>query len=360
MGTFSKKLIIICLMHQILAIHLWPSTICFAHNVSAFFVFGDSLVEVGNNYYIDTLAKPQFPNGIDFPKGAPSGRYTNSRIITDVLGEELGFKDYAPPFLSPNTSGDLILKGVNYASSGAGILQSTGSFMGERICMDTQVDYFAKTRQDIISRIGAPSAQAWLRNSLYFLLIGSNDIFMGESSILYMNQFVDEVVSKFKSQLTRLYNLDARKIAVSNAPKVGCTPFEIDLHLCANDCVALLNALTKLYNTRLKSMLEDLTRRLTGSTFVYVDYYALTEDLVDNYRSYGFENADYACCEVIGRHGGLIPCISLSRVCPDRTKYVFWDPFHPTESAVLIGAKYLLDGGPKYISPINIRQLVNS
>ncbi|KAE8724261.1 GDSL esterase/lipase [Hibiscus syriacus] len=251
-------------MHQILAIHLWPSTICFAHNVSAFFVFGDSLVEVGNNYYIDTLAKPQFPNG-----------------------EELGFKDYAPPFLSPNTSGDLILKGVNYASSGAGILQSTGSFM-------------------------------------------------------------------------RLYNLDARKIAVSNAPKVGCTPFEIDLHLCANDCVALLNALTKLYNTRLKSMLEDLTRRLTGSTFVYVDYYALTEDLVDNYRSYGFENADYACCEVIGRHGGLIPCISLSRVCPDRTKYVFWDPFHPTESAVLIGAKYLLDGGPKYISPINIRQLVNS
>lgn len=41
--------------------------------------------------------------------------------------EEIGFKDYAPPFLAPNTTGDMILKGVNYASSGAGILQATGA-----------------------------------------------------------------------------------------------------------------------------------------------------------------------------------------------------------------------------------------
>ncbi|KAE8715207.1 putative GDSL-like Lipase/Acylhydrolase superfamily protein [Hibiscus syriacus] len=275
-------------------------------------------------------------------------------------GGELGFKNYAPPFLVPNTSGDMILKGVNSASSGAGILQFTGSAMGERICMDTQMDYFAKTRQDIISRIGAPAAQALLRNSLYFLLIGSNDILYGEYSILDVNQFVDEVVSSFKSQLIRLYNLDARKTAVSNAPKVGCMPFEIDAHICTHDCVASLNELAKLCNSKLKSMLEGLTKNLTGSTFVYVDNYAVTEDLIDNYRSYGFGNANCACCEVIGRHGGLLPCIPVSQVCPDRTKYVFWDPFHPTESAVLIGAKHLLDGGLKYVSPINIRQLVNS
>ncbi|XVF40043.1 hypothetical protein PTKIN_Ptkin01aG0080700 [Pterospermum kingtungense] len=68
----------------------------------------------------------------------------------------------------------------------------------------------------------------------------------------------------------------------------------------------------------------------------------------------GFENADSACCRVIGSRGGLIPCGSLSRVCADRTKYVFWDPFHPTESAHLIGAKHILDGGFQYVSPINI------
>ncbi|KAL4368443.1 hypothetical protein GQ457_05G035570 [Hibiscus cannabinus] len=366
--------------------------ICFGHNITAVFVFGDSLVEVGNNFYIDTVAKPVLPNGIDFPKGAPSGRYTNSRTIVDIIGkfrdvmivilwmifvalvtvsrtrpqfslreDELGFKDYSPPFLAPNTSGDIILKGVNYASSGAGILQVTGSVFGERIWMDKQVNCFAKTRQDIISRIGAPAAQALLRHSLYVLVIGSNDIlFEGNTQPFDVKSiFLDEVLSNLKSQLTRLYNLGARKFAMSNVPKVGCIPFDLDLHLCAEDCVSSINDLAKLYNSRLKSLLEDLTRSLPGSIFVYVDTYAITEDIIDNHRSYGFENADRACCEVIGKHGGLIPCIPVSRVCPDRTKYAFWDPFHPTESALLIGAKHILDGGLKYVSPINIRQLAN-
>ncbi|WRX26560.1 hypothetical protein QQP08_019047 [Theobroma cacao] len=121
-----------------------------------------------------------------------------------------------------------------------------------------------------------------------------------------------------------------------------------------------MNDLAKLYNSRLKSLLQKLTTNLPGSTFVYVDNFAILEDIMDNYRSYGFESVDSACCRVIGRRGGLVPCGSLSRVCPDRTKFVFWDPFHPTESANLIGAKHALDGGLQYVSPMNIRQLANA
>lgn len=85
MGTIGNKLIIICsILSHILANHVG-----FAYNISAFFVFGDSSVEVGNNYYLDTLAKPEYPNGIDFPKGTPSGRYTNSRNIADIVGKFL-------------------------------------------------------------------------------------------------------------------------------------------------------------------------------------------------------------------------------------------------------------------------------
>lgn len=40
--------------------------------------------------------------------------------------EELGF-NLAPPYLAPTTVGGRILKGVNYASSGAGILNETGA-----------------------------------------------------------------------------------------------------------------------------------------------------------------------------------------------------------------------------------------
>ncbi|KAK8575936.1 hypothetical protein V6N13_032750 [Hibiscus sabdariffa] len=154
--------------------------------------------------------------------------------------------------------------------------------------------------------------------------------------------------------------MDARKFVVASVAKVGCIPFEIDTHICAKDCVDSLNNFAKLLNSKLKSLVEDLTNSLTGSLFVYVDSYAIIEDIISNSRLYGFENIDSACCEVIGRHGGLIPCVAVSRVCPDRRKYVFWDPFHPTESVFLIAAKHQMDGGLEYVSPINIRQLVNS
>ncbi|XVF27246.1 hypothetical protein REPUB_Repub14bG0090000 [Reevesia pubescens] len=311
---------------------------CCAENVSAFFVFGDSLVDVGNNYYIKSFAKPGFPNE-----------------------EELGFKNYSPPFLAPNTTGDVIFKGVNYASSGAGILNSTGSMAGERIWMDEQISDFAKTRQDIISIIGASAAHRLLRKALYFLSVGSNDIlFQGISAPRDFNQYLDNIISKFKSQLTKLYNLDARTIAVTSSPPVGCIPYARDKHLCGENCVSSLNDQAQLFNRRLKRLLQELTIKLSGSTFVYVDIYAISEDIIHNYRSYGFENADSACCRVIGRHGGLISCRSISRVCPDRTKYLFWDPYHPTDSANQIIAKHALDGGLQYVSPINIRQLANS
>jgi hypothetical protein len=74
----------------------------------------------------------------------------------------------------------------------------------------------------------------------------------------------------------------------------------------------------------------------------------------------GFKNANYACCHLIGPHGGLLPCVNMSLVCPDRTKYVFRDPYHLTETGNLIAAKHLMHGGLNYRSPMNIQQILNS
>lgn len=55
----------------------------------ASFIFGDSLVDAGNNNYISTLSKADIkPNGIDFKAsgGEPTGRYTNGRTIGDIIG----------------------------------------------------------------------------------------------------------------------------------------------------------------------------------------------------------------------------------------------------------------------------------
>lgn len=53
------------------------------------FVFGDSLVDVGNNDYIFTLSRADSPPyGIDFKPsgGQPTGRFTNGRTISDIIG----------------------------------------------------------------------------------------------------------------------------------------------------------------------------------------------------------------------------------------------------------------------------------
>ena len=67
--------------------------------------------------------------------------------------------------------------------------------------MDEQINNFAKTRQYIISRIGAPAAQGLLTQALYFVAIGANDIFSEETSTSH-DSYLDNLISKFKSQLT--------------------------------------------------------------------------------------------------------------------------------------------------------------
>ncbi|XP_031257758.1 GDSL esterase/lipase At4g16230-like [Pistacia vera] len=190
---------------QVLTIYLVVGT-CSGKSVPAIFVFGDSLADAGNNFYIKTIAKPVSPNGIDFGTTGPSGRYTNNRTFFDLIGEELGFENLTPPYMAPTTVGDMILKGVNYASSGAGLLNETGAFFGDLINFDMQISYFEKTRQDIISRIGEQAAKSLLTQSLYFLAIGLNDILNFKANTLGKNlspdAYTDNVISRFRFQLT--------------------------------------------------------------------------------------------------------------------------------------------------------------
>ncbi|KVI07347.1 hypothetical protein Ccrd_014300, partial [Cynara cardunculus var. scolymus] len=74
----------------------------------AFFVFGDSLVDNGNNNFLATSARADSPPyGIDYPR---------QRIGIDLL----------LPYLDPTLTGQKLLNGANFASAGIGILNDTG------------------------------------------------------------------------------------------------------------------------------------------------------------------------------------------------------------------------------------------
>jgi len=58
----------------------------FSNDIPTSFVFGDSLLDVGNNNYIVSLTKANHdPFGIDF--GKPTGSFSNGRIVVDVINE---------------------------------------------------------------------------------------------------------------------------------------------------------------------------------------------------------------------------------------------------------------------------------
>ena len=55
----------------------------------ALYVFGDSLVDVGNNNYLRlSIAKANHPPyGVDFPTKKATGRFSNGKNAADFLGK---------------------------------------------------------------------------------------------------------------------------------------------------------------------------------------------------------------------------------------------------------------------------------
>ncbi|GMN55148.1 hypothetical protein TIFTF001_024271 [Ficus carica] len=217
----------------------------------------------------------------------------NNYIVTIAKGQELGFKDFTPPYLAPTTSGPVILQGVNYASAGAGIFNETGFIFGGRINLDAQIDNFANTRQEIISSIGLTPALELLNKALFTLAMGSNDFLCNyllpvtgaaKRKLISPEEFVEILISKYGLQLTRLYDLGARKIVVSNVGPIGCAPSQRDVNV--DSCVESSNQIAKLFNTQLKRLVSELTS-IEGSNFVYADVYHIVENILDSYASYG-------------------------------------------------------------------------
>ncbi|KAI3899195.1 hypothetical protein MKW92_005659 [Papaver armeniacum] len=342
------------LLHIAIFASLWRRS-CFAlETFPATFIFGDSLVDAGNNNYIATIAKANYsPNGMDFPGGANcTGRFSNGRTVVDIVGEELGLSAYIPPYLAPTTVGDVVLRGINYASGGSGILNETGAIF--------EIHYL--NCQRFIQNI------TW--EALFFVVIGSNDFIANYFTPIPLiplrkvtpEVFVDSMISRLRLQLTRLYGMDARKIVVANVGPVGCIPFERATNhqvTTGGSCKESMNNATILFNTKLKSLVMELNSNLVESKFVYADVYNIFSRLVDNYQSYGFENYTTSCCQILPGPllQGLLPCSPTSIVCRNRSKYVFWDEAHPTEATNVVIARRFLDGDSMDMYPMNIRQL---
>lgn len=308
------------------------------------FVFGDSLTEVGNNNYLQlSLAKSNYPHyGIDFAGGKPTGRFTNGRTIGDIISAKLGIPP-PPPYLSLAPTDDAILKGVNYASGGAGILNDTGLYFIERLTFDDQIEKFESTKQSMRTKIGEEAANKLCNEALYFIGIGSNDYvnnylqpFLADGQQFTHDEFVELLISTLGEQLARLYQLGARKMVFHGLGPLGCIPSQ-RLKSSRGQCLNQVNLWVQQFNSRVEKLIANLNSHLPSSQMTFADTYQAVLDLINNPSSYGFKVSNTSCCKVDPKLGGL--CLPNSKLCDNRGDYVFWDAFHPSDAANVVLAQ---------------------
>lgn len=336
--------------------------------VPCYFVFGDSLVDNGNNNDMGSLARANYmPYGIDFP-GGPTGRFSNGKTTVDVIAELLGFDDYIPPYASAR--GQDILKGVNFASAAAGIRDETGQQLGQRITFSGQVRNYKNTVDQIVELLGdEDSAANYLSKCIYSVGVGSNDYLNNYFMPLYYSssrqyspdQYADILIQQYTEQLRALYNYGARKFVLIGVGAIGCSPNALAQNSPdGNTCVERINSANRIFNQKLRALVDEFNGNTPDSKFIYINAYGIFQDLIENPSTYGFRVTNAGCCGV-GRNNGQITCLPMQNPCPNRQEYVFWDAFHPGEAAnIVIGRRSYSAQNPSDAYPYDIRHLAQA
>ncbi|CAN4094677.1 unnamed protein product [Withania somnifera] len=325
---FSFTLLIICNVN-IISSQTIP-------NFTSILVFGDSTVDTGNNNHILTIAKGNHPPyGQDYPNHIPTGRFSNGKLVPDILAIFLNLKkNGVPPYMQPDLPINELLTGICFASGGTGFDELTSTISGA-IPMRKQLDYFKEYLRKIRVVVGENEAERIVNGALVIVSAGTNDFFT-------LNVYQDFLLDKLQSFVKELYDLGCRNIIVNGLPPIGCLPIQMTAKSpLVRTCINKENLDAQIYNRKLEHLLLQLQAHLPASKILYVDSYAFVSDLINNPQQYGFEETKRGCCG-----SGLVEagplCTRLSPVCSDASQYVFFDSIHPTESTYYKATNYLV------------------
>ncbi|KAJ9560764.1 hypothetical protein OSB04_005924 [Centaurea solstitialis] len=380
----------------------------------AVFILGDSLYDVGTNSYILTaLAKANFPYyGIDFFNSTPNGRFSNGLNLADftakvALGESVTspppfhalYKregvfsenlvkaiDFDPkrPWVTPKgfdlawegTEKENPAKGINFASSGAGIIDKT-SAIDLSVPVTEQLNELMFVRGNLTATIGAEKTQYLFAKSTFFVCLGNNDInfFVMTGQDMNEDAYIDQLIDSYNSTLRVnflhsllifisydstyevLYNVGVRKFGIFGIPYVGCVPL-VRVTVLSGECSKRANDMAIIFNSKLEKLLYDMKTNFEGMVYSFANSYDVLYELVHQKDKYNFTNVIDACCG-LGRFKAMSNCHPLASLCQNRKEYLFWDIAHPTQYAAAIIINKFQFGGENYARPINWAKLAS-
>ncbi|EEF40424.1 zinc finger protein, putative [Ricinus communis] len=350
---------------MILGLVLTLGSVAHVTEARAFFVFGDSLVDNGNNNYLATTARADAPPyGIDYPTRRPTGRFSNGLNIPDLISEAIG-SEPTLPYLSPELTGERLLVGANFASAGIGILNDTGIQFLNIIRIYKQLEYFQQYQQRVSALIGPEQTQRLVNQALVLMTLGGNDFvnnyylvpFSARSRQFSLPDYVVYLISEYRKVLLRVYELGARRVLVTGTGPLGCVPAELAMRSRNGECSVELQRAAGLFNPQLVQMINEVNNQIGSDVFVAANAYQMNMDFISDPQAYGFVTSKIACCGQ-GPYNGIGLCTIASNLCPNRDIYAFWDPFHPSERANRIIVRQILIGSSKYMNPMNLSTIM--
>jgi phospholipase/lecithinase/hemolysin len=275
-----------------------------ASQYSGFYVFGDSLSDVGNVF---------LGTGGTIP-GSPyfAGRFSNGPNWADDLSARLGLGAVVPSLAG----------GTDFAFGGAvtGPAVPGASTLVPNIVQ--QVGLFT-----LATGGHAPSS------GLYAVWIGANDIFTALDDLLASTLTLPQAQADLAlaaqtaaGAIAALATEGARNFLVPLIPDLGKTPNGSDFPGLA----PVARALTQGYNTALVADIGALTAG-TGASVEYLDTFGLIDAAVADPAAFGFTNVTDRC--YIG------PLTGGGSVCATPNSYLFWDGQHGTATSQALVAQ---------------------
>eukprot|EP00253_Pinus_taeda_P009550 PITA_09550 len=337
------------------------------------FIFGDSLADAGtNNFIANTTSKANFrPYGETFFH-RPTGRFSNGRTAFDFIASKLRLP-FPPPYLNPRSN---FSRGINFASGGSGLLDSTGNYLNI-IPLSLQIRQFANFSSSLEQKLGgAYYAKKYLSQSLYAISSVGNDIglnYLANNTFqktTSAKDFVKLLLSKYNEHLLSLYSKGARNFIAISCPLLGCSPNSrlVGMKAYKGGCLETANLLAVAYNHDLRLLVDQLNKKLDGATILLVNACDFLLKIIEHGKSYGFENTTSACCGA-GPFNTAVSCgLEIPKnkrgeykafLCKHPEKYVFWDGTHPTEKIYKMVSHQIWQGNTSFITPFNLKTLLH-